>query len=197
MATFNPKAAREESREKASGIPPGPYLLAIRRIVDIRRSNSGNPYAIIWVQVIAGAARGKTFRCILSLNTGSDGAKFRLSILFEQVGWEDSIDLEDQKQLEEALLDRGFKAVVKREFKDGYWNNDIERYVTGDQISDADHQAIEEWERAPDEFVEPERKNRTSGRDDRDAPPPGDEDAPGYGYGGGSRSGGPDDDIPF
>jgi hypothetical protein len=185
VTRFSPKAALAEGQQ---GIPPSDYLVAIRRIVERKQSQRSKDYLIIQVQVIAGAARDKRFRDTLSLDLTSDGAKVRLAILLQECGHTDEIDIDSDEEIESALVDRPFKARVERKVRDGYTDNTIARVLTGAAVSADDRRIMDEWvanAALEDSF--------DRGRDDRDVPPPGDDDIAGRGY----RGGGGDPDVPF
>lgn len=183
MAMFDPKKAREENKNQ--GIPPNAYLLAIKSF-ERRMSKKDKPYLHCRIVVIAGPAKKRSFFDNISLDLTNSGAMFRLGILAEQCGVEAAFDLENDDAIRENLVGRPFKAQVNRKTENGYVNNGIERYITGDKITDGDRAQMEAW------VTEEAEREEWDGQRDGDVPPPGDED-----FGGPGRGGGIDDDIPF
>jgi hypothetical protein len=176
MAMFDPKAARNNSSN--DGLPPGDYLLAIKEF-DIRTSKKGKRYMHCRFVVIAGPAKKRVFFDNVSLDLDNSGAMFRLGILAEQCGVESAFDLDDEKALRSAFIMRPFKAQVNRTHENGYTNNGIQRYITGDKVTDNDRRVMQEW--VTEQAENAEWSGDGGGYDD-DAPHSADR---------------PDDDIPF
>ena len=141
MPSFDPNAKRENTNQ---GIPPGDYIVAIRDF-DYKESKKGKPYLACKMQVIAGAAKGKKFRDIVSLDIENEGTAFRLSLLLQECGVTSAIELDDEKAVREAIVNQPFKVRLSRKHENGYVNNGIERYLTGNAVTDADRAAMEEW----------------------------------------------------
>lgn len=182
MAMFDPKKAREQGGNK--GIPAGDYLIAIKSS-KLQTSKAGNDYRRCTYVVIAGAAKKRTFFDNVFWHT--EGAQFRLAIMAEQVGCEESFDPTDDASFARHFHGRPFKARLSRKANGEYVDNGIDRVLTGKDVTDAERQTMQEW------VVEQADAAEWSGGDDRDVPPPGDDDLdrPTAGYG---RA---DDDIPF
>jgi hypothetical protein len=168
MATFDPKKAREEGNQ---GIPPADYLLAIKTF-ERKESKKGKDYLLCKIGVIHGAAKGKTFRDIISLDVDNSGTAFRLSLLMEGVGHEEAIDLRSDEDLRKALINRPFKAKVNRKVENGYTNNGIERYLVGQAVTDGEREIMNDW--VIDASATDDYDNPGGG----DVPPPGDDDIP-------------------
>jgi hypothetical protein len=141
MAKFDPKKAKEDG--KYTGIPPGEYLVVIRDW-ERKTSQKGAPYLKPKVQVIAGPAKNKTFRDLLMLNVyESAPAGYRVASLLEAVGHRDEIDLDDDAAMRDAILNRPFKARIKRSFRDEWVDNSIERYVV--ETTDEERALMDDW----------------------------------------------------
>lgn len=179
MAIFDPKKARDD--HKSEGVPPGPYLLAMTSFKR-KESKAQKPYLGARFVIIAGPAKGKSFFDNISLDMSNSGAMFRLGILAEQCGVEAAFDLDDDEVIKQNLVGRPFKAQVSRKNENGYTNNGIERYLTGDKVSDGDRRVMEEWVTA--------RADQDEWSGNGGGPP--EDDVPHRAMGGGI-----DDDIPF
>lgn len=200
MAMFDPK--QHQQQQQSEGVAAGDYLLVMKSFSRKTGKTSNKPYLRALYKVIHGPAKGSTFFDSLSIDTSNSGAMFRLSMFAEQCQ-SGAFDLDDNEAIKEALCNKPFKARVSRQRDGEYINNGIQRYL-GNEITEYEQRVMDTW--AVD-YAE------NGGRESRDdAPPPGDEDAPGgYGYGsddrkpssggggyggyGGNR--GYDDDIPF
>lgn len=175
MAKFDPQKAREEGNQ---GVPPADYLLAIRSF-ERKTSKKGSDYLAAQIGIIHGAAKGKKFRDIISLDVTNSGTAFRLSMLLENCGHEGEIDLDSDAELRKAILNRPFKANVSRKVENGYTNNGIARYLTGDKVSDAEREIMEQW--VIDAAAEAEYDGAGGHGEPDDygnVPPPGDDDIP-------------------
>lgn len=175
MAMFDPQKAKDESKNR--GIPSGDYLLAISSFKR-KTSKKGKDYLNARIIVIAGAAKKRSFFDNISLDVENSGAMFRLSMLSEQCGVEKPFDLDSDDELRANLCMRPFKARVSLKHENGYANNGIERYITGDKVTDHDRQLMEEW--LVESAAESDWNGGGSGDGGYDdgAPPPGDEDIP-------------------
>lgn len=142
MAIFDPKKAKEQSNNR--GIPAGEYLLAIASFKR-KESKKGKDYLNARIVVIAGAAKKRSFFDNISLDTDNSGAMFRLSMLSEQCGVDAPFDLADDDDIKANLVGRPFKAKVSLKHENGYSNNGIERYITGDKVTDKDRELMEQW----------------------------------------------------
>lgn len=171
MGKFDPKKAREDGNQ---GVPPSDYLLAVLNF-ERKMSKKDKPYLKCKIGIIAGAAKGKSFRDIISLDTSNEGTAFRLALLLESCGHEGEIDLDDDKAIAVAILKKPFKARVNRKHENGYVNNGIERYLVGKDVTDRDREVMTEW--AIEKGAEADFEGESS-YDDSDAPPPGDDDIP-------------------
>jgi hypothetical protein len=177
MALFDPKKARDENKNQ--GIPPNDYLIAIKSFVR-KTSKKGKQYLHCRFVVVAGPAKKRSFFDNISLDLENSGAMFRLGILSEQCGVEGPFDLDDDAAIEAALVGRPFKAKVNRTTENGYVNNGIERYLTGNAVTDRDRAAMDEWVTAEAEKEEWSGSGSSEPDPDYDptAPPPGDDDIP-------------------
>ena len=133
MAMFDPQKAKEQNKNR--GIPAGDYLLAIKSF-ERKTSKRGKDYLHCRIIVIAGAAAKRSFFDNISLDQTNDGAMFRLSMLSEQCGVEQAFDLDDDRAIRDNLVGRPFKARVSLKHENGYANNGIERYITGDKVTE-------------------------------------------------------------
>ncbi len=174
MAMFDPQKAREENKNR--GIPAGDYLLAIKKF-DRRTSKKNKDYLHCQVIVIAGAGKGRSFFDNISLDTTNSGAMFRLGVLAEQCGVERSFDLDSDDDIKANLCGRPFKARVSLKHENGYANNGIERYITGDKVTDRDRELMEQW--LVDSAAESDWNGGSESSDGgEDVPPPTDDDIP-------------------
>jgi hypothetical protein len=176
---FNPKKSAQEGGTY-QGLPPDDYLLAI---VDFERveSKNGRPYLKTKTKVISGPAKNKTFRDRLmvprmdrngNVHADDGGIAGRFGSQLMACGWEDDIDPASDRALREALIGKPFKARVKRKVSDGWVDNEVERYLTGDKITEDEASAMADWaesfaSNAPE--APPEED---------DVPPPDDSDIP-------------------
>lgn len=169
MAMFDPKKAKEENANR--GLPSGPYLLAVSSF-DRKTSKAGKEYLNARIVVIAGPAKKRSFFDNISLDQNNKGAMFRLSMLAEQCGVEAAFDLDDDAAIRENLVGRPFKAQVSLKHENGYTNNGIERYITGDKVTEKDREAMEQW------VIDAEAEGEWSGSSRSNDGPPDDDDAP-------------------
>lgn len=166
MAKFNTSDAKDQNNR---GLPPGDYLLAIRSL-ERKTSKARKPYLQTKIEVIAGPAKGKKFRDGMSLDFGNEGASFRFALLLEQCRVATIDDTDDDNEIRRAVLNKPFKARVKRSF-DGDWvNNSVERYLVGVAVTDEDRAAMDEWEANHEGEAEQQEQD--------DVPPPSDDDIP-------------------
>ena len=177
MAMFDPAKAKTDNANR--GIPSGEYLLAIKSF-ERKTSKAKKPYLHCRIVVIAGAAKKRSFFDNISLDTENSGAMFRLGILAEQCGVEQAFDLEKDADIHAALVGRPFKAKLSLKHENGYANNGIERYVTGDKVTQTERKVMEEWtiENAEQEDFDNTGGDRDGHGGDDDAPPPDDSDIP-------------------
>lgn len=177
MAKFDPN---DKKHQKGNDVPGGEYLIAFKRL-ERRVSNKGNAYLNVLIQIIAGAAKKRTFFAMVSTTEKSYGFVSRLCTA---MGSTDPFDLDDERECRQALLGRPFKANIDRTTEGEYTNYRIGRVL---KPTEAEETIMANWV-----AEQAENDDFAGGPDDRDAPPPGDDD---YGYGGGAK--GVDDDIPF
>lgn len=144
MAMFDPSTKRG-SGDQQYGVPPGDYLIAMINF-DRRMNKKQTAYYLrAKFKVIFGPAKGKSWTENISLDATNDATAFRLQLLFEGVGRNTAIDLDDESELRRALLHRPFKARLRRYTENGYTNNGIERYLVGKDVSDADRDVIDQY----------------------------------------------------
>lgn len=139
---FDPKKAREEGNNQ--GVPASTYLVAIVWMAR-KESKKGKPYERIKVEIISGAAKGKTFFDMINLDISNEGAAFRLGLLLGELNGDNPIELEDDAQVRSALMHKPFKAEVNRKLNDGYVNNGIAKILVGDKVTEAEREAMEQW----------------------------------------------------
>lgn len=183
MAMFDPKKAREAANED-QGVPAGDYLIAMKSFQRKESKKNKTDYLRCRFIVIAGAASKKSFFDTVSLDTSNSGSMFRLSLLAEQCGVDKPFDLGSDADIRANLVGRPFKARINRKVENGYTNNGIERYLTGDAVTTRDKELMELWLLESQEEEEFNGGGGSSGGDGfdsnglPDAPPPGDDDIP-------------------
>lgn len=176
MAKINPNEVLERGGgKKDEGVPPGTFLLVIAWM-QRRESKAGKPYDRAKFLVIDGACKGRSFFDQIGLDTSNEGTLFRLSLLWKETNGDTSFDPDDEAEFHAALKFKPFKAQVSRRVENGYINNGIQRYVVGDQVTEADRDAMEQWK--IDHEAEQEFNGGGGSFPDDDVPPPSDNDVP-------------------
>ena len=187
MANFDPKKTADEASKNRDlsklGLPASEFLIAMKDF-DLKESQRGKPYIKAEFVVIAGPAKGKKFKDAMSLDLDNSGSMARLSMLCNEIGQEETFDLDDESMLRKVLLGKPFKARVNRKIENGYVNNGVERLIVGDKVSAAEREIMESWivanaeERSYDSGSGGTTHAGGGGGYDEDAPPPTDDDLP-------------------
>lgn len=152
---FDPKAGNAGGDTSA---PSGEYLVALVWFERRRNKAKTADYLRGKYEVVSGDQAGKTFFANQSLDLTT--AAGRLSVWCASVGHEEPFDLDDDKAIRRAFLNRPFRATVERAEKGGYVNHDIKRMTVAAKLTDAERKAIEGW------VLDREQERATSGKSD-------------------------------
>lgn len=174
-------------------LPAGEYLLAITWL-QLKTTQSGSTLARVKATVCAGPFAGKAFFTAIFLDLSKDGSRARLEMLCKSAGITAPFDVDSERSVKAALMNKPFKVRVERKTetdkRDGTTRevNDIARYVV--KLSPEDQKAARGWvlDRAEAEAA---RGGGGGGGQSHD------DDGLGGGGGGAQDNDFADDDIPF
>lgn len=144
MSTFDPDAHKPQPRGDNEPLPAGTFVLAITSF-ERRQSkkDDGGDYLRCRYEVCAGPLKGRSFFSNVSLDTRKAGSADRLHYFCKSAGIKGPIDLSDDDALDEKFVAKPFKAIVSRERRGEFTNNDIKRYA--DSWTDAERDEADGW----------------------------------------------------
>ena len=112
MAMFDPTQHTKSADGKSGSAYleiAGEYLFVATRVKRGRANKSNKPYLLMTYKVISGQHRGKRAMERVYVN---DEAQWKLGAMCQAMDYKEAFDLDDDRELREALLNRPFKARV-------------------------------------------------------------------------------------
>ncbi len=213
MPKLGPNSGGGDDAPKS--LPGGRYVLAMTALKRNRSKTSGNDYLRTKLEVCSGPAKGSAAWVNLSCDLSREGTVRRWQILMDSCGVADEFEIgstsegndrEGDKNIRDRFFGKPFVAELKRERREDFESNDIDKFIFPKYWTDEEREVIAEWafEYAQKRAARDPDPGRYAGpppEDDFATPAGGDrydsfQDAGQYDDGG-FGSGGGDGDIPF
>lgn len=163
MAKLTPQT-EEDRKGRDYSIPAGRYVIGAEEF-ERKHPKEAGKHDFIKVKwfVVGPGSRGKRTYMTASCDLSKEGTRFRWQLwaealalveLFNQVGWPELGDAiegmatcaEGDRNIGRYFMGRAIVAEVGREQSNGYWNNDIKKYVPRDKWGEKEAQAVQTWE---------------------------------------------------
>lgn len=196
MAKVGPQT-EEEKKARDFTVPSGRYVLGAEEFERKHSERSGHDFIRVKWFVVGPSSRGKRTRTTQSCDIAKDGTRIRWSFWAEAVGLTEAFEIGDasegmetvyegDRNIGRLLMGRAIVVELERSQQNGYWNNDIKRYVPRDKWSDGERRAAVKWEQdfqqqleqrgAPQDFVDDGPPPDDFESDDIPPPPSADDD---------------------
>lgn len=150
----------EERKARDFTVPAARYVIGSEEFKRFTSKRSGNDFIKVKWFVVGPGSRGKRTWTSASCDISKSGTLLRWQFWAEAVGVEEPFEIgntcegnnhEGDRNIGRLLMGRAIVVEMARVQSDGYWNNDIKKYIPRDKWSAKEAAAAKAWE---DEFRE-------------------------------------------